>query len=146
MIREASNIVVEVFDMSPALKQAAAQLSDRLKEKGYDALTMVGTLGFVRTKKGIYIVDSEGVIAKKPLSEKNRWPIDLYPCTKDDNGNTKKMELLPVAVMNISPEDIDSNDVPVKESMSLENFIKRFGQRLESNYAICLAHLRKAMK
>ena len=144
--REKSGIEVEVMDLKPSLDNATVQLAEGLKGTPYDKVTTCGTIGFVRTKKGVFILEAEGVIQAKPLKETNKWALDLYPCTQNAKGQTEKMQLMPIAVMHIGPSDIDNPDIPIKEKVPLEQFINSFGRRLEVNYGICLSLLRKAMK
>lgn len=140
--REISGIQVKVLDMQPAIEKAAIDLADSLKGRGFSKLKHMGMVGYVETKKGIFMIDEEGIISVKALTDTNRWPVDLYPCA--DLEGKSVMTAVPIAVMNISPELLKG--IPVKETVPLENFVRSFGRRLETNYAMCLNHLRKMMK
>lgn len=140
-MRDASGIEVEVLDLSVVAKWG----EESLRKKGdQSTLDTNGTLGVVRTPKGDFILNDEGIVARKALAEANPWPTDLYRCTKDADGKLKSFEIIPVGVINITPAAL--KEIPVKEKLPLEKFIRTFGSRLETNYHICLQHLRKAMK
>lgn len=145
--REASGIVVNVLDLQPAMDNASKQLEKSLKAKGYEAIHVMGTHGFVVTKKGTFALEAEGVIARKPLSDANKHSIDLYPCSfgeVDGKRIMTKQAMIPIAVMHVGLDDL--KEIPVKEQVPLESFVRSFGRRLEANYAICLQHLRKMNK
>lgn len=139
--RETSGIEVEVLDLSVVARWG----EESLKKKGdQSTLETHGTLGVVRTPKGDFILNDDGVIARKALADVNPWPVDLYRCTKDADGKLKSFEIIPVGVINIVPAAL--KEIPVKEKLPLEQFVRTFGSRLEGNYQICLQHIRKMMK
>lgn len=140
-MREESGIEVEVLDLS-----VVAKWGEKIQNKKGDQATLEphGTLGVVRTPKGDFLISDEGVIARKALADANPWPVDLYRCTKDEAGNLKSLEIIPFGVINIVPAAL--KEIPIKEKLPLEKFIRIFGHRLETNYHICLQHLRKEMK
>lgn len=136
--REASGITVEVLDK--AYISGAAMES--LKQKGQTKkLKSHGEVGIVRTKKGIFVLDNEGIHDRHPMSKTNRWPIDLY-AYRDDDGMS--MDMIPLMVINIGPDEL--KHIPIKETKPLEEFVRKFGARLEANYELCREHLTKQMK
>lgn len=139
--RKPSHIQVNVLDLKPAIDHAVESLGEALKKTKYSSLTVVGKQGFVRTAKGLFMLDEEGVVSRTPLSDTNKWSIDLYPCNLTPKGDVGGMQIVPLAVMNINPAMLP--DLPVQETVPLEQFIRTFGRRLEENYSICLQHLTK---
>lgn len=140
--REISGINVKVLNLQPAIDNATKELGEGLKKMGISKLKSNDVIGFVETKKGIFMLDSEGIVQKKPLSDTNKWPVDLYGCANAEGKSI--MVAVPVAVMHICPASLA--DMPVSETIPLEEFVRSFGRRLEVNYNMCLTHLRKMTK
>lgn len=129
--RKPSNIKVNVLDLSVLCGYGKSSLSV-LGQKIYQ-LEPKGELGLVRTNFGEFIVHSDGVMSKSALSDMNPWAIDLY-CKSSQM-------MLPIGVINITPNVL--RDIPVKDSVFLEYFVKDSSIDFEINYELCRNFLLK---
>lgn len=131
--RTPSGITVTVPDISAPLAQALQAFNKEQLEDGElpaSELTF-GTFGYVLTKQGMFVLCTEGVGDSKPITPDNRYEVDLH------TPNT-------ALVCAIKFTDTELIMLPTAREVPLEDFIRQFGGRLESNYSIWLAALRKA--
>ena len=131
MKRIPSGIEVEVLD-----KNAICSVGETLC---ISKLSWLAKVGFVRTHKGLYVIEDSGLMSQRPLKGRNSWPIDLY---KKKNGHTMAFDC-PLVVVNIDLLNIEN--FTVREKVPLEIFIHS-GCNYETHYEMCLNQLRKAMK
>jgi hypothetical protein len=142
MNREISGIDVKVLDLTLSLERCEKELIQSLEANGCEHFKTLGETGIVETPKGIFVLEEDGIIIREPLSDTNRWPIDLYGSSRKDG--TESIVMIPIAVINLSPDFVKT--IPVKKTIPLEKFIRSFGRRLEENYVACLTQLRKCVK
>jgi len=135
MNRQASGIRVEVLDQRDIVLLAEQEVK---RKTGKDvSLAIKGQCGLVRTTKGIFIVESGGHVDRRPLSETNKWPIDLYPVSKGE------MEMIPIAVFNLGLKEMGI--VSIEQTLPLEGFVLHGTRKLDTNYEICKEFLTKQL-
>jgi len=125
-----SDVVVEVLDIQPAIEEAYSQFEKPEDWNGVGFHTNF-TWARVVTPEGTFILNSEGVGSADPLSEDNTLEIGLY---KTFPAEEKKIQIFPTvwAVLNLK----EVEDLPVSEEVSLKDFIRGFGRRLECNFEL----------
>lgn len=141
--REKSNITVTVPDISAPLAQALEAFNKEQLAKGELPASELNftEFGYVLTKEGMFVLSKEGVGESEPITPDNKVEVGLYPEWDKGNG-TKSFSPLPMAYFNFS--DTELIMLPTLKELPLEDFIRRFGPRLESNYHIWLASLRES--
>ena len=115
-----SEIMVEVIDdvkFLSKLDRKKANLPDGVNFKFFE------TQGIVRTKNGTFILNTEGVGSSVPIEQKK---VELG-MTRDD-----RMSIMPEWIVKFNADDL--KDVPISEKINLADFIRSFGERLESNF------------
>ena len=73
----------------------------------------------------------EGVIVTQPVSEDNPIKVDVRSYTKQDGGGTL-ISMLPKWRVTLQGDDLV--EYFSDEGVPLEDFVRSFGQRLESNF------------
>ena len=123
-----SDVTVEVLDVEPAVKEAYSQFA---KPKDWNGIGFHTNLAWARivTSKGIFVLNSEGVGGEDPISEDKPLEIGLY---KTFPKEEKKVQIFPTVWAVLSLKDVE--DLPVVEEVSLKDFIRGFGSRLECNF------------
>lgn len=141
--REKSNIMVTVPDISAPLAQALDTYNNEQLAKGELPASQLNftTHGYVLTKQGMFVLNTEGVGDGEPITPDNKAEIAVYP-EWDKGGGAKSMAILPVFYLNFT--DTELIMLPTLRELPLEEFIRSFGRRLESNYNIWLASLRES--
>jgi hypothetical protein len=134
--REKSNITVTVPNLSGPLAQALESYNAKAKVKATKMETRGGDPGYVMTKKGTFLFCEEGVGDNKPITETNPAVIEIYP------GTDKTFAMFPCGTISLT--DAELIMLPTAREAQLEDFIRSFGHRLESNYYQWLQALRKA--
>lgn len=135
--RKPSTVMVNVVGVGPLIQTANAVI----KQKEPEAQAEIRyAFGYVKTKKGIFVLCSEGVGSSKPITEKNRFEVQVYS-VKDLGGGRKSMPMFPDMVFNLGEKSILS--LPIEKQVPLHEFIRVFGSRLECNYAAWERHFQK---
>jgi hypothetical protein len=140
-MREETKIIINIIDFSPMMEQIKTRYIEQNQDNKEEIeFTIQGQWGFVNTKKGKLMICNEGVVSPKPISPKFPFELDVYKEKKIENGGF--MSLLPAYVLNITdPKDIE--ELPISGQQKLEDFIRVFGGRLESNFHSCKNFLEK---
>lgn len=141
--REKSGIVVTVPDISAPLTQALEDFNKVQLEKGDLPASQMNFTehGYVLTKEGMFVLNTEGVGDGQPITPDNKAEIALYPEWVHADGR-KTMASMPTGYLNLS--DAELIMLPQSKELPLEEFIRSFGSRLENNYNIWLAQLRES--
>lgn len=117
-----SNVMVTVFDGKKIGAAAKKELGDKLKPEA--TLSTQYTYGYVKTKKGTFVLCSEGVGDSTPI-EKEASIIEL--------ARSDIMCIGPSFEVKVNAKNL--HEFPVlSEKVNLANFIRSFGSRLESNF------------
>jgi hypothetical protein len=87
--------------------------------------------GIIRHGDDVYWLDIEGVIVTQPVSEDNPIKVDVRSHTKQDGGGTL-ISMLPKWRVTLQGDDLV--EYFSDEGVPLEDFVRSFGQRLESNF------------
>ncbi len=88
--------------------------------------------GIIRHEDDIYWLDTEGVIITKPISAENGIALDVFKETDKGEGTTSH-SLFPSKVVNLVPSKTFDAYI-LDEGVPLEDFVRRFGARLEDNF------------
>lgn len=136
--REPSGVVVEAINM----KFLTDDIADKIKAKypQYKNVSIHYDLGLVRTPKGYFMLNTEGVMNEDVVTEKTPYEIDVY-CSETEDG----ISILPSFTFKLTDVMIDGECEIIGNRVPLEDFIRRFGSRLESNYSILRKELRKQL-
>jgi hypothetical protein len=129
--REASTVVVKVPNFSNLLDEIYKEASklEPTNEEGEKA-TLKGIIGYVETPVGIYVLDDDGCGLIDPaMSDDSTIDFDFYIATP------KTIPMFPTGSFGLTAKSLQT--LPVKEEVLLHDFIRSFGARLESNYALC---------
>lgn len=136
--RVKSNIMVTVPDFSAPIAQALEAYNKQQLEDGKLPAASMDSLptGYILTKQGMFVINHEGVGDSKPITPENKFELDLWPQWEDGSA------ALPEASIQFS--DTELIMLPTLKEVPLEDFIRTFGRRLESNYNVWLHALREA--
>ena len=87
--------------------------------------------GIIRHGDDVYWLDTEGVIVTQPISEDN--PIKVGVCShKKQDGGGRSISMYPKWQIKLHGGDLV--EYFSDEGVPLEDFVRRFGTRLESNF------------
>lgn len=87
--------------------------------------------GIIRHGDDVYWLDTEGVIVTQPINEDNPIKVGVRSHTKQDGGGTS---VTMFHKWQISLYGDDLVEYFSDEGVPLENFVRSFGQRLETNF------------
>jgi hypothetical protein len=100
-------------------------------------------LGRVITPEGVYILCTEGVGPKDPLGPDDEFTVDFWLSgsrperdeqTEDGWKTVGWTSIFPTVTATLTGDEIA--ELPVTEELPLHEFIRTFGARLETNFAI----------
>lgn len=140
--RPTSKFLVHPLDLSPMAdflnKAYIERYPEEANQEGLMAYDTRGRYGMVETPKGWVLVDDEGIININSSTVLAPLKIDLYAKFKGSYS------IVPWTTLSLPPD----NFIPLlsKETVTLDQFIRVFGGRLESNYFIAEDHLTKLSK
>lgn len=134
MDRKPSDVMVQVLNLSKDVDEAMNRIRNNCPHcgtegKGDPTVTAAQTIynwGFIRTSKGLLLLNSEGVGSFYPVTDDDPAKIELYFARGTQRNLNSEVAL------RLTPADLEAR---VKESMPLHLFIRTFGSRLDSNYA-----------
>ena len=125
--RETSTIKVQILDLSKCNQSALEYMLKNNKEDETPIGAETGyTWGIVTTNDGIYCLCSEGVGQHNPVTESDKISLDYYPKYE------KSIAILPSVQVHLSDKHL--MECATNEFVPLEDFIRKFGSRLETNY------------
>lgn len=139
--RTKSEIKVNVLDLSGLEKDIFDGMQTKEYKKDLDRVSCSERLGYVETSEGIYLLCSEGVGSDKPVSKKN--PAQFEFTRHWNRDGAKSMEMIPCIGVKLDEKEV--KELPVKEVVTLDKFIRVFGSRLESNYREWERHLSREL-
>ena len=120
MSERKSNIMVTVIDGEALGKQVREQMKDLAPEVKF---TLYQGMGFVKTQKGTYILDTDGMGPADPI-EKESAEVGIK--------RADIMACMPYTYIQINKKNLAG--VPVCGKINLSAFVRVHGQRLESNF------------
>lgn len=126
-----SNILVSVVDSEAFGKTARAQVGDKLPPEA--TLRIVSGLAFVKTAKGTFFFDGDGIGPDKPIEKK---PV-VVCLTRSDI-----MAIMPCFETKLKTKDVAKLPV-LPQKINLAAYIRKFGSRLEANFDLWNNHLSK---
>ena len=143
--RNPSNLVVRLLDFSPlnvsALEFVNAQEVEKEQPKSTDCKPL-NSYGFMETEDGTYVLCSEGVGSSHPLSEEHPYELDFFTeRVGEDNPSTRFIGIMPSCTIKIKTTNM-LHDYATGDTMPLHDFIRTFGDRLETNYYNWVRHLK----
>lgn len=137
--REKSSITVHVVDMKKAIDKVYEEDKAELGDEVIGLDTNARKWGYVETPKGIYLLDYEACGpggSEDPLTpEGNKVKLPLYRTMESAMDMTARVSI-----------DVDADFVRGLEKVGEENFadfVRTFGDRLESNFSNWNRHLEK---
>ena len=129
--RKESTVVVKIPDLGPVLKLVYEQSDKFDPRKKYEVKAVVrGTIGYVETPVGIYVLDDEGCGHLNPVSDEDAV-IDFDYFIDKENY----ISIMPSGYFGLKVKELI--DLPVKKEVLLHDFVRKFGSRLERNYEAC---------
>lgn len=135
--REPTGIVVEVLDLTAQLDEAKARLQsleDESKERRRVIdVTHRDLWGRVRVGDEVYCLCSEGTGSSRPVSDEYPLEVAFWGRYLAD-GEREVLEVYPRVTRTLNKDEV--LDLPVKEKIPLEKFIRQFGKVLEENYML----------
>lgn len=140
--RPTSEFRVHPLDLSPMAdflnKAYIERYPEEANQEGLMAYDTRSLHGMVETPKGWVLVEDEGIINIGPSTVLAPLKIDLYAKFKGS------FSMVPWTTLSLPPDKF----IPLlsKETVTLDQFIRVFGSRLESNFAIAEEHLTKLNK
>jgi len=134
MTRTPSKHIVQVLDLTGLCERATARKNDsditRLK-KG-EKLEHAFTWGVVEVEGLHYLINDEGVGSYEPLERENDY-IPWYTHTYNDAGAEVSFGIMPCIESVFDYDGLLGNSTVV-DNVPLDQFIRTFGSRLDSNY------------
>ena len=103
---------------------------DRKNDETATACKTIHRHGFIDTDYGMFILCDEGVGNKEPVSEEHPYQLDFWNERKEDN--VTHMGIGPCLTMRLEEDNI--RKCVTGETEPLHEFIRTFGNRLDSNY------------
>jgi len=93
--------------------------------------------GFIDTDYGMFILCDEGVGNKEPVSEEHPYQLDFWQERKE--GDVTRMGIGPCLTMKLQETII--RECATGKTEPLHEFIRTFGDRLDSNYIHFESHI-----
>jgi len=129
-MRNQSKVVVKILDLDSVIKAGSEEMQKKYPDLKNVSVMIIGSVGLVETKRGMFLLHSEGVGLTNPLSEANNYVVSLYKSYKSET--TEITDIFPCLIFNITDKNI--KDFPIIEKKNLTQFIRKFGDRLEKNF------------
>ena len=122
---------VMVYPIDAEKINAEIAKSDKWELEENEVATCANGEGIIRHVNNVYWLDTEGVIVTQPISEDN--PIKLPIRSHIDHGDGHSTHsMFPKWEVKLHGDTIEK--YINSEGVPLENFVRSFGQRLESNF------------
>jgi hypothetical protein len=128
MSRQKSKHLVKVFDPNRDPSVIERLKAEQKADPTVVSIEPLGRWGMIETSSGTYFLTDEGVGSAKPDTS---LAIDFYRHQQEANGG-KTFEVIPFARATFSLAEIKA--CATGEVVSLDQFIRSFGSRLEANF------------
>jgi len=142
--RKPSNLVVQLLDFSPLHIKALEYVNAQEVEKGQPLSTAckpMNSYGFIETDDGVYVLCSEGVGSSHPISEEHPYELDFFTERIDKDDPSKRfIGIMPSCTIRLMTNDMLYGHA-TGDTVPLHDFIRTFGDRLETNYYNWVRHL-----
>jgi hypothetical protein len=125
MDRAVSSVIVKVLDLRGLREEATEFAREKGKLDDGQSLKVGYTIGIVEKDGKHYVINTEGVGSTIPLEDE---AIDVDWYAYSDSG----FSMCPTVSSNMNFSDIAQ--LPVKDEVTLDKFIRKFGRRLEDNF------------
>lgn len=131
--RTPTAIMVTPLDFSSLNKSAFDALA---KDDRYKEATECYSLkhGIVKTKRGLFVLDSEGVGPSEPITSDNPLAVDFWAKTQGGGG-----WVMPVVSGKLDDQDLLK--LVTDQQINLSDWIENRGSRRNSNYESWRRHL-----
>ena len=141
--RIASKYNVQLINFTPLNVQALDYVNNKETEENKplstDCKPMHG-YGFIETDDGIYLVDSEGVGNSRPITKENPYHLSFYTERQDADDESKRyISIFPSCEMPLQEKHL--RKYATGDTQPLHEFIREFGDRLDTNYMNWERHL-----
>ncbi len=132
--RVPSNIKVRPLNVTSLLGAGKVAIQKFEKKRTVVKAAIHGRLALFVTATGLYVLSEEGVLNCEPITDAKKYKIDFYG--DYDDGS---FDLLPAVQAEVAPAALIACATLPDER--LEDFIRRFGARLEENYELVRDHI-----
>jgi hypothetical protein len=141
--RTASKYNVQLIDFTP-LHQQALDYVNQAESKDEKPLSTeckpMHRYGFIETDDGVYLMDSEGVGNSRPITKENPYHLSFYSERQDmDDSSKRYMNVFPACEMPLEEKHLRKH--ATGDTLPLHEFIREFGDRLDTNYMNWERHL-----
>ena len=133
--RTPSTLQIQLLDFTPINTNALAFVNAQEEEQGQPKSTdckPMNSYGFIETEDGAYVICSEGVGNSRPISVEEPYELHFYT-ERVDEDNKRYIGIIPSCNVPIKSADM-LYGYATGETTPLHNFIRTFGDRLETNY------------
>ena len=138
--RTESKYNVQLIDFTPLHEQALTYVNNKETEDNKALSTNCKPIhgyGFIETADGVYIIDTEGVGNSLPITEENPYHLSFYSERHEDNEH--HIGIFPSCEMPLHAKHLRKH--ATGETQPLHEFIREFGDRLDTNYRNWERHL-----
>jgi len=139
--RMKTGVMVYPLDTEKINAKANTEMRDKLELEENVVIRCPNGEGIIRHGDDVYWLDREGVIVTQPIDEDNPVVLPFY--THRDHGDGKSSS----GVFSCAEAKFHGDNLEQyigDEGVPLENFVRRFGARLESNFGGIVEFLRDA--
>jgi len=124
-----SKYTVHLMDFSEHT-QTALEVYNKDREVKATACTPRDRHGFIDTDDGMFVLCSEGVGNRDPISEEHPYQLEFFHERRNDDGIT-----FGIGACVLMPFEEDGlRKCATGETQPLHEFIRTFGDRLDTNY------------
>lgn len=133
----ASTVSIVHVDFEPFLKKLFEEVKvspDHELDEECIAFTSK-TFGYVPTSRGLYLLDHDACSPdgrEDPLTKSGRINVPLYKKYAPKENGVERMSIIPFAEAKISREIL--LEMPVTAVSNFGKWVRKFGDRLESNF------------
>ncbi len=124
-----SKYTVHVMDFTD-YNQKALDHYNKDREVKATACKPMNRHGFIDTDDGMFVLCSEGVGNKNPISEEHPYQLEFFNERKE--GDVTHMGIGPCLWMRFEEDGL--RECATGETQPLHEFIRTFGDRLDTNY------------
>jgi hypothetical protein len=128
-VRVPSKYTVQLLDFSQFNDEALGHYNKDRDIKATACKTM-NSHGFIDTDDGMFVLCSEGVGNKHPISEEHPYQLEFFNERKEEG--VTHLGIGPCLLMRFEEDDL--RKCVTGETEPLHEFIRTFGDRLDTNY------------